>query len=225
MHIGNLITKQVLHFLYNACGKWYFQSKISPFGLIQAGHTKLENGVSLSMGIVEKIWNMFCDQGANVHLWLNSRMFWFFRLTLVFAFYLVLWKKCWIVKKYYFNFILSSHFSVIWFLWSFLKYCTTLQEEKISFVIIMNIHFSVSKFNWKSITQLLMCKSTTQRTNVMFEPRICFPQKLHLFYWIDSEHHCGKKVGKKCCWNHQTQLTQFFCFSGVSMRTRSMRWK
>ena len=30
----------------------------------------------------------------------------------------------------------------------------------------------------------------------MFEPRICFPQKLHLFYWIDSEHHCGKKVGK-----------------------------
>ena len=25
---------------------------------------------------------MFCDQGANVHLWLNSRMFWFFRLTL-----------------------------------------------------------------------------------------------------------------------------------------------
>ena len=83
MHIGNLITKQVLHFLYNACGKWYFQSKISPFGLIQAGHTKLENGVSLSMGIVEKIWNMFCDQGANVHLWLNSRMFWFFRLTLL----------------------------------------------------------------------------------------------------------------------------------------------
>ena len=82
MHIGNLITKQVLHFLYNACGKWYFQSKISPFGLIQAGHTKLENGVSLSMGIVEKIWNIFCDQGANVHLWLNSRMFWFLKLTL-----------------------------------------------------------------------------------------------------------------------------------------------
>ena len=136
--------------------------------------------------------------------------------------FVVLWKKCSILII---NFILSSHFSVIWFLWSFLKYCTTLQEEKISFVIIMNIHFSVSKFNWKSITQLLMCKSTTQRTNVMFEPRICFPQKLHLFYWIDSEHHCGKKVGKKCCWNHQTQLTQFFCFSGVSMRTRSMRWK
>ena len=45
---------------------------------------QLENGVSLSsMGIVEKIWNMFCDQGANVHIWLNSRMFWFFRLTLL----------------------------------------------------------------------------------------------------------------------------------------------
>ena len=83
MHIGFLITKHVLHFLYNACGKWYFQSKISPFGLIQAGHTKLENEVSLSMGIVEKIWNMFYDQGANVYLWLNSRMFWFFRLTLL----------------------------------------------------------------------------------------------------------------------------------------------
>ena len=83
MHIGFLFTKHVLHFLYNACGKWYFQSKISPFGLIQAGHTKLENGVSLSMGIVEKIWNMFCNQGANVHLSLNSRMFWCFRLTLV----------------------------------------------------------------------------------------------------------------------------------------------
>ena len=136
--------------------------------------------------------------------------------------FVVLWKKCSILII---NFILSSHFSVIWFLWSFLKHCTTLQEEKISFMIIMNIHFSVSKFNWKSISQLLMCKSTSQRTNVMFEPRICFPQKLHLFYWIDSEHHCGKKVGKKCCWNHQTQLTQFFCFSGVSMRTRSMRWK
>ena len=89
MHIGFLITKHVLHFLYNACGKWYFQSKISPFGLIQAGHTKLENGVSLSMGIVEKIWNMFCDQGANVHLWLNSRMFWFFRLTLVAIIYYI----------------------------------------------------------------------------------------------------------------------------------------
>ena len=83
MHIGFLFTKHVLHFLYNACGKWYFQSKISPFGLIQAGHTKLENGVSLSMGIVGKIWNMFCDQGVNGHLWLNSRMFWFIRLTLV----------------------------------------------------------------------------------------------------------------------------------------------
>ena len=83
MHIGFLITNHVLHFLYSAWGKWYFQWKISPFGLIQAGHTKSENEVSLSMGIVEKIWNMFCDQEANVHIWLNSRMFWFFRLTLV----------------------------------------------------------------------------------------------------------------------------------------------
>ena len=49
--------------------------------LIQAGHTKLEIGVSLSMSIVEKILNMFCDQGAIVHLWWNLRIFWFFRFT------------------------------------------------------------------------------------------------------------------------------------------------
>ena len=56
-------------------------SKIGQFDLIQAGHTKLEIGVSLSMSIVEKILNMFCDQGAIVHLWWNLRMFWSFRFT------------------------------------------------------------------------------------------------------------------------------------------------
>ena len=40
--------------LYYAHGKWYFQSKIGQFGPIQASRTKLENGVSLSTGIVEQ---------------------------------------------------------------------------------------------------------------------------------------------------------------------------
>ena len=40
--------------LYYARGKWYFQSKIGQFGPIQASCTKLENGVSLSTGIVEQ---------------------------------------------------------------------------------------------------------------------------------------------------------------------------
>ena len=40
--------------LYQACGKWYFQSKIGQFGPIQASRTKLKNGVSLSTGLVEQ---------------------------------------------------------------------------------------------------------------------------------------------------------------------------
>ena len=54
MLIGSQITKHILVLLYDACGKWYFQSKIGQFGPIQASRTKLKNVVSLSTGIVEQ---------------------------------------------------------------------------------------------------------------------------------------------------------------------------
>ena len=48
-------SQNIFHILlYQACGKWYFQSKIGRFGPIQASRTKLKNGVSLSTGIVEQ---------------------------------------------------------------------------------------------------------------------------------------------------------------------------
>ena len=52
--------------LYYAYGKWYFQSNIGRFGLIQASRTKLENGVSLSTGMVEQ-------NGKNI-LWLGGQL-------------------------------------------------------------------------------------------------------------------------------------------------------
>ena len=92
MHIGLLITKHISDFLYYAHGKWYFIFWFGMAGLNQAEWADFWLEVSLSTGILKKIQNIFCDQEAYVHIWWNSRLFWFFRLTLMNLLTLPLWK-------------------------------------------------------------------------------------------------------------------------------------
>ena len=83
MHIGLLITKHISDFLYYAHGKWYFIFWFGMAGLNQAEWADFSLEVSLSSGTIKKMQNMICDQEAYVHLWWNSRIFWFLRLTLM----------------------------------------------------------------------------------------------------------------------------------------------
>ena len=88
-------------------------------GLNQAEWADFWLEVSLSAGIVKKMQNLFCDQVAYVHLWWNSRIFWFFRLTLFIPGhrYLLIWNMLvflpqpfWIDWRLHFPFFLVSYF-------------------------------------------------------------------------------------------------------------------